>query len=173
MYNVRSSSNLPQSCFRKRRIRSIWSHDRVTSSKATTDGIPTRLECSIKNSFSTFALKSAKNTFRGKSSFCDCSKKHIKDHFQDRVHGMEPIKIFFNWSKALEAQSSSCHNYFLKIGYSRPLFVNFRLFYLTAQRADNLLPILIFDTRISGVGSARSAIWATNTVLLPQLFVQS
>ena len=65
-------------------------------------------------------------------------KKNIKDHFQDRVHGMEPIKIFFNWSKALEAQSSSCHNYFLKIGYSRPLFLNFCLFYLNAQRSDNL-----------------------------------
>ena len=97
-------------------------------------------------------------------------KKHIKDHFQDRVHGMEPIKIFFNWSKALEAQSSSCHNYFLKIGHSQHPFQYFHFFYLTAQRSDNLLQMLRFDTRISGVVSDRSANWATNTVLLLQLF---
>ena len=52
------------------------------------------------------------------------------------------------------------------MGHSRPLFLYFCIFGIfVVQLVDNILPITGFKLRISGIGSNRSANWATTTAL--------
>ena len=60
------------------------------------------------------------------------------------------------WVRFPQHNKSILKSYFTKVGRSRPLFLNFFLFFLNVQFVDGNLPLLGFKPRISGVGSDRS-----------------
>ena len=59
------------------------------------------------------------------------------------------------------------------MGHYQSVFLFFGFSYLNVQLVDKILPTLVFEQQISGVGSNRSTIWATTTALASTSLYQS
>ena len=76
-----------------------------------------------------------------------------------------------NWAKDGSTEKENTKAEKNSMGHSRPLFIYFCLFYaISSNIFTKILPMTGSEPRTSGIGSDRSANWATTTALKQTLF---